>query len=74
MKITAVHVTPLAIPLRHETPESAWAAGLGRQIIIQIFTDTGIVGLGESFAYGVPFPLVPLPITVSSPGSETVNV
>jgi len=54
MKITAVHVTPLAIPLRHETPESAWAAGLGRQIIIQIFTDTGIVGLGESFAYGVP--------------------
>ena len=54
MKITAIQVTPLAIPLRHETPVSAWTAGLGKQIIIQIFTDAGIVGLGESFAYGVP--------------------
>jgi len=54
MKITAVQVTPLAIPLRQETPESPWAVGLGRQIIIQVFTDAGIVGLGEAFAYGVP--------------------
>ena len=54
MKITAIQATPLAIPLRHETPVSAWTAGLGKQIIIQVFTDAGIVGLGESFAYGVP--------------------
>ena len=54
MKITAVHATPLAIPLRRETPESLWAPGLSKQIIIQVFTDSGIVGLGECFAYGVP--------------------
>ncbi|MGE0822806.1 MAG: mandelate racemase/muconate lactonizing enzyme family protein [Candidatus Binatia bacterium] len=54
MKITAVHIYPLAVPLRQETPESPWALGLSRQIIIQVFTDAGIVGLGEAFAYGVP--------------------
>ena len=54
MKITEVRTLSLAIPLRRETPVSSWAAGLGRQIIIQIFTDDGIIGLGEAFAYGVP--------------------
>jgi len=54
MKITEVRTLPLAIPLRQETPTSPWAAGLSKQIIIQIFTDAGITGLGEAFAYGVP--------------------
>jgi L-alanine-DL-glutamate epimerase-like enolase superfamily enzyme len=54
MKITEVRILPLAIPLRQETPPSPWATGLGQQIIIQIFTDAGITGLGEAFAYGVP--------------------
>lgn len=54
MKITEVRTLPLAIPLRQETPTSSWAPGLGQQIIIQIFTDGGITGLGEAFAYGVP--------------------
>ncbi|HEV8715583.1 MAG TPA: mandelate racemase/muconate lactonizing enzyme family protein [Candidatus Binatia bacterium] len=54
MKIIDLQVIPLAIPLRHETPESPWAAGLGRQIIVQVHTDTGISGLGEAFAYGAP--------------------
>jgi len=54
MKITDVQIIPLAIPLRYETPESPWAAGLGKQIIVQIHTDAGISGLGEAFAYGAP--------------------
>lgn len=54
MKITEMRILPLAIPLRPETPISPWAAGLGQQIIIQIFTDAEITGLGEAFAYGVP--------------------
>jgi L-alanine-DL-glutamate epimerase-like enolase superfamily enzyme len=54
MKITDVQVIPLAVPLRQETPESTWAAGIGRQIVVQIDTDAGITGLGEAFAYGVP--------------------
>lgn len=54
MKITEVRAIPLAIPLRRETPESPWAAGLGKQIIVQIYTDADILGLGEAFAYGVP--------------------
>jgi len=54
MKITEVRAIPLAIPLRRETPESPWAAGLGQQIIVQIYTDAEILGLGEAFAYGVP--------------------
>jgi L-alanine-DL-glutamate epimerase-like enolase superfamily enzyme len=54
MKITNVQAIPLAIPLRRETPESPWAGGLGRQILVLVHTDTGITGLGEAFAYGVP--------------------
>jgi L-alanine-DL-glutamate epimerase-like enolase superfamily enzyme len=54
MKITDLQIIPLAIPLRQETPESPWVAGLGKQIIVQVHTDSGIVGLGEAFAYGAP--------------------
>jgi len=54
MKIIDLQVIPLSIPLRHEMPESPWAVGLGRQIIVQVHTDAGISGLGEAFAYGAP--------------------
>ena len=54
MKITDLEVIPLSVPLRHETPESPWAVGLGRQLIVRVHTDAGITGLGEAFAYGVP--------------------
>jgi L-alanine-DL-glutamate epimerase-like enolase superfamily enzyme len=54
MKITDLQVIPLAIPLRDETPGSPWAAGLGKQLIVQMHTDAGISGLGEAFAYGAP--------------------
>ncbi len=54
MKITDLQAIPLAIPLRQETPESPWAAGLGKQILVLVHTDAGIIGLGEAFAYGAP--------------------
>jgi len=54
MKITDLQAIPLSVPLRHEEPESPWAVGLGKQIIVVIHTDAGISGLGEAFAYGAP--------------------
>ena len=36
------------------TPASSWEAGIGRQILVRITTDDGLVGWGECFAYGAP--------------------
>ena len=52
MKITAVQAVPLGIPLAAMTPPSPWAPGVGRQILVRIATDDGLVGWGECFAYG----------------------
>ena len=52
MKITAVQAIPLGIPLAPMTPPSPWAPGVGRQILVRITTDDGLVGWGECFAYG----------------------
>ena len=54
MKVTEVRALPLAIPLREMTPPSSWAAGIGRQILVRLTTDTGVTGWGECFAYGAP--------------------
>src|SRR3990167_2744490 len=54
MKITGIDAIPLAIPLRPMTPPSAWADGVRKQIVVRVKTDTGLVGLGEAFAYGAP--------------------
>ncbi len=54
MKITDVRAIPLAIPLSEGQPASAWAAGTGKQILVRVATDEGLVGWGECFAYGVP--------------------
>ena len=53
MKIVEVRAVPLAIPLREMTPPSSWAAGIGRQVLVRVATDSGLVGWGECFAYGV---------------------
>jgi L-alanine-DL-glutamate epimerase-like enolase superfamily enzyme len=50
--ITEVRALPLAIPLAPATPPSPWAAGVGRQILVRVTTDEGLVGWGEAFAYG----------------------
>ena len=52
MKITEVQALPLAIPLASMTPPSSWAPGVGRQILVRVVTDDGLVGWGECFAYG----------------------
>ena len=54
MKIAAVDAIPLAIPWRATDPPSPWTARLGRQILVRIQTDDGLVGWGEAFALGAP--------------------
>src|SRR5882762_11290058 len=54
MKITGVEAIPLAVPLVPGTPPSSWAGGIGRQVLVRVTTDEGLVGWGECFAYGVP--------------------
>jgi L-alanine-DL-glutamate epimerase-like enolase superfamily enzyme len=52
MKITEIRAIPLAVPLQVAGPPSSWAAGAGKQILIRAATDEGLIGWGESFAYG----------------------
>jgi D-galactarolactone cycloisomerase len=55
VKIVEVQAIPLALPLRESAPGvSPWAAGTGKQILVRLATDDGIVGWGECFAYGAP--------------------
>jgi L-alanine-DL-glutamate epimerase-like enolase superfamily enzyme len=54
VKITEVRALPLAIPLRPAVPPSDWGAGIGKQILVRVATDGGLVGWGECFAYGAP--------------------
>ena len=54
MKITDVRAIPLAVPVRPSVPDSPWRAGIGKQILVRVATDEGLVGWGESFAYGAP--------------------
>jgi L-alanine-DL-glutamate epimerase-like enolase superfamily enzyme len=53
MKITEVRAVPLTVPVAPMTPASSWEAGIGRQALVRITTDDGLVGWGECFAYGV---------------------
>ena len=52
MKITEIRAIPLAVPLRVTGPPSSWAGGAGKQILVRATTDDGLIGWGESFAYG----------------------
>ena len=54
MKIDAVDAVALAIPWRPSDPPSPWTRGLGRQILVRVGTDAGLVGWGEAFALGAP--------------------
>src|SRR5262245_48167920 len=54
MKIAAVQAVPLAIPVRLSGPPSPWAGGAGKQVLVRVTTDDGLVGWGECFAYGAP--------------------
>lgn len=52
MKITAVRAIPLAIPTGASERHSPWWARQARQVIVEVVTDEGLVGLGEAFAMG----------------------
>jgi D-galactarolactone cycloisomerase len=54
VKITAIDVIPLAIPMQPLNPPSKWTAFARKQIVVRVRTDEGPVGLGEAFAYGAP--------------------
>lgn len=54
MKITDIKTFPLSIPFQPMRPHSPWADGARKQIMIQLYTDEGLIGLGESFALGAP--------------------
>ena len=54
MKIVAVEAVPLGIPWKPTDPPSAWTARLGKQVLVRITTDEGLVGWGEAFALGAP--------------------
>ena len=53
MKVVEVRAIPLTVPVAPMTPPSSWEAGIGRQALVRIVTDDGLVGWGECFAYGV---------------------
>lgn len=54
MKIAAVEAVPLGIPWRVTDPPSPWTARLGKQVLVRVETDDGLVGWGEAFALGAP--------------------
>jgi len=54
VKITSVDALALGLPWRPTDPPSAWTAGLGKQVLVRIATDEGLVGWGEAFALGAP--------------------
>ena len=54
MKIVAVEAVPLGIPWKPSDPPSPWTARLGKQVLVRITTDEGLVGWGEAFALGAP--------------------
>jgi L-alanine-DL-glutamate epimerase-like enolase superfamily enzyme len=54
MKIATVEAVPLGIPWKPTDPPSPWTARLGKQVLVRVATDDGLVGWGEAFALGAP--------------------
>jgi L-alanine-DL-glutamate epimerase-like enolase superfamily enzyme len=52
MKVTDVQAILLAIPLKDL--RSATSTLKARKIVVKVFSDEGIVGIGEAFAMGAP--------------------
>lgn len=52
VKIADVRGIPLAIPLSADERPSPWWSRQARQVIVEVETDEGVVGLGEAFALG----------------------
>jgi L-alanine-DL-glutamate epimerase-like enolase superfamily enzyme len=54
VKISEVRALVLQVPLAAMSPPSSWAAGMAKQVLVRVASDTGLVGWGECFAYGAP--------------------
>src|SRR5262245_31869306 len=54
MKIAAIQAIPLGVPFRSVEPVSTWTAAVSKQILVRVFTEEGLTGLGEAFALGAP--------------------
>ena len=50
MKITDIRITPVAVPVKPAKSESKMRMGprVLLEVMVEIFTDEGIVGIGES--------------------------
>jgi L-alanine-DL-glutamate epimerase-like enolase superfamily enzyme len=57
MKITDVRAIPLAIPTGDAERHSPWWGRQARQVVVEVVTDEGLVGLGEAFAMGGQAPV-----------------
>jgi len=44
VKITEIRAIPLAVPLHVVGPPSSWAAGAGKQILVRVTIDDGLLG------------------------------
>jgi D-galactarolactone cycloisomerase len=55
MKITAIEPILLAIPFRHDGPETGFAGQTWSRLeclLVRVETDAGLVGYGEAYGYG----------------------
>ncbi|MFN8526893.1 MAG: mandelate racemase/muconate lactonizing enzyme family protein [Chloroflexota bacterium] len=57
MKIVDIRAIPLAIPTGQSERHSPWWGRQGRQIIVEVHTSEGLVGLGEGFSFGGQAPV-----------------
>ena len=54
MKITEVKAHAFGVPSTRKSKDVPWVWGRLTQVYVEVKTDDGRVGIGESFAYGIP--------------------
>jgi len=77
MKIVDIQAYLLAIPLKETEYSSRWFMRDLNQIIVEIKTDEGLIGYGESFAYFTPRAVVSVINDVLKPtllGADPTNI
>lgn len=77
MKITDIQAYHLAIPLKETEFSSRWFMRDLNQIIVEVKTDEGVTGYGESFAYFTPRAVVSVINDVLKPallGANPTNI
>ncbi len=76
MRISEVRAIPLAVPYQPLDPPSPWSDAAGRQLLVRVATDAGLVGWGEAFALGAPLAVAAVidealaPLLVGEPPTE----